>query len=56
MKKVANVIFLQLMFNIHKNYINFIMTYHFYLKERNLKRLVTTLKNKNVIHIRNLKQ
>ena len=32
------------------------MTYHFHLKERNLKRAVTNLKNKNVIQIRNLKQ
>ena len=45
MKKVIRDIFLMLMFNTEKEYINFIMTYHFYLKERNLKieKLVTNL-------------
>ena len=32
-------IFLKLMFNILKNYINFIMIYHFYLKEWRLNKL-----------------
>ena len=60
MKKVIRGIFLMLMFNTQKEYINFIMTYHFYLKERNLKieKLVTNLCdiNEYVIHIGNLKQ
>ena len=54
-------IFLNLMLNTQKNYMNFIMTYHFYLKERKLKiekveKLVTNLSDKNeyVIHIRNM--
>ena len=33
MKKVMKDIFLKLMFNILKNYTNFIMIYHFYQKE-----------------------
>ena len=33
MKKVTKDIFSKLMFNILKNYMNFIMIYHFYLKE-----------------------
>ena len=33
MKKVKKDIFSKLMFNILKNYSNFIMIYHFYLKE-----------------------
>ena len=33
MKKVMKDIFLKLMFNILKNYMNFILIYHFYLKE-----------------------
>ena len=37
-------IFLMLMFNILKNYMNLIMIYHFYQKQW------------NIIHIRNLKQ
>ena len=32
-KKVMKDIFLKLMFNILKNYMNFIMIYHFYQKE-----------------------
>ena len=51
-------IFLNLMLNTQKNYMNFIMTNHFYLKERKLKiekveKLVTNLSDKNeyVIHI-----
>ena len=54
-------IFLNLMLNTQKNYMNFIMTYHFYLKERKLKiekveKLVTNLSDKNeyVIHITNM--
>ena len=31
-------IFLKLMFNIQKNYMNFIMTYNFYQKEWNLEK------------------
>ena len=54
-------IFLKLMFSIQKNYTNFIMTYHFYQKERKLKKikkLTANLYDKNeyVIHIKNLKQ
>ena len=37
-KKVMKDIFLKLMFNILENYITFIMIYHFYLKERKLKK------------------
>ena len=37
MKKVKKYIFLKLMFNMQKNYMNFMVTYHFYVKERNLK-------------------
>ena len=33
MKKVMQDILLKLMFNLRKNYMNFIMIYHFYLKE-----------------------
>ena len=33
MKKMMKEIFLKLMFNILKHYMNFIMIYHFYLKE-----------------------
>ena len=33
MKKVKKDIFLKLMINFLKNYMNFIMIYHFYLKE-----------------------
>ena len=38
MKKVMKDIFLKLMFNTQKNYMNFIMIYHFYLEERNFKK------------------
>ena len=60
-KKVMKDIFLKLMFSIQKNYTNFIMTYHFYQKERKLKKikkLTANLNDKNeyVIHIKNLKQ
>ena len=37
MKKVKKDIFLKLMFNMQKNYMNFMVTYHFYVKERKLK-------------------
>ena len=37
-KKVTKDIFMKLMFNTLKNYMNFIMVYHFYLKERKLKK------------------
>ena len=36
-EKVKKDIFLKLMLNMQKNYLNFIVTYHFYLKGRNLK-------------------
>ena len=54
-------IFLKLMYNTLKNYINFIMIYHFYLKKMEIEKvekLVANLhdKTKYVIHIRNLKQ
>ena len=56
MKKVMKDIFLKLMFSTQKSYMNFIMTYHFYQKERKLKKskkLVTNLYDENeyVIHI-----
>ena len=38
MKKVTKDIFLKLMFNIQKNYMNFIMIYHFYQNEWNLEK------------------
>ena len=38
MKKAMKEIFWKLMFNILKNYINFIIVYHLYEKECNLKR------------------
>ena len=52
-------VFLKLMLNTSKKYMNFIMTYHFYPKERkNVKKLLTNLndKSKYIIHIRNSKQ
>ena len=54
-------ILLKLMLNTQKNYMNFIMTYHF-LPERmklgKIGKLVTKVhhKTENVIHVRNLKQ
>ena len=60
MKKVMKDIFLKSMFNTQKNYMNVIMTCHFYQKEKNKKveKLVSNLYDKNeyVIHIRNLNQ
>ena len=60
MKKVVKDIFLNLMFNTRKNYMNFIMTYYFYLKGRNLNKVqrLANLPNKNeyVILINNFKQ
>ena len=49
------------MFNIIKNYMKFIMVYHFYLKKMEIEKvekLVTHVYDKNeyVIQIRNLKQ
>ena len=51
-------IFLKLMFNVPKNYMNFIMIYQFYREEGKVEKLVTNLHDKTeyVIHIRNLKQ
>ena len=57
MKKVMKDIFLKLMFNILKNYMNF-MIYHFYLKIEYVEMLVANLNDKtqSVIHIKKLKQ
>ena len=50
-------IFLNLKFNTQKNYKNFIITYHFYQKERKLKEQKNLLLiNMIKINIRNLKQ
>ena len=38
-EKKKKDIFLKLMFNFEKNYMKFIVTYNFYLKERNFKKL-----------------
>ena len=61
MKKVMKDIFLKLIFNILKTYMNFIMIYHFLLermKIETVEKLVANLHDKSeyVIHIRNLKQ
>ena len=61
MKKVMNNIFLKLIFNNRKIYVNFIKIYTFYQKERKFKKvekLVTNLYDKNeyVIHIKKSKQ
>ena len=52
---------MKLMFYTQKNFMNFIMSYHFYQKKEKRKKLekfVTNLyvKNEYVIHIRKLKQ
>ena len=49
MKKVMRDIFSKLILNNHKKCMNFIVTYHFYLKERNLKveKLATNSHDKN---------
>ena len=61
MKKAIKDIFSKLMFNILKNYMNFVMIYHFYEKEWKLKKSKKLEANwhdktENIIHIRNLKQ
>ena len=61
MKKVMNNIFLKLIFNNRKIYVNFIKIYTFYQKERKFKKvekLVTNLYDENeyVIHIKKSKQ
>ena len=61
MEKVMKDIFLNLMFNILKNYMNFIMIYHFTRRNENcrkVEKLEANLHHKTeyVIHIRNLKQ
>ena len=38
MKKVMNDIFLKLMFNTRKKYLNFVITYHFHRKEKNSRK------------------
>ena len=53
--------FLKLMFNIMKDYMNFIIVYHFYQKKMKIEKvekLEANLHDKAeyVIHIRNLKQ
>ena len=54
-------IFLKLIFNILKTYMNFIMIYHFLLERMKIEvveKLAANLHDKSeyVIHIRNLKQ
>ena len=54
-------IFFKLMFHILKNYMNFIIIYHFYLRGQKLKKVKKLLANLHdktpyVTHIRNLKQ
>ena len=51
MKKVINDIFSKMMFNTLKNYINFIILYHFYQKEFDLK----TSKSLQLIYMIKLK-
>ena len=60
-KKVMKDIFLKLIFNILKTYMNFIMIYHFLLermKIETVEKLVANLHDKSeyVIHIINLKK
>ena len=57
MKKVIKDIFLKLMFSILKNYMNFIMIYHFEtMKIVKVEKLVANVddKTEHVIHIKNL--
>ena len=61
MNKVIKDIIMKLMFYTQKNFMNFIMSYHFYQKKENRKKIekfVTNLyvKNEYVIHVRKLKQ
>ena len=58
MKKVTKDIFFKLMFNILKNYINFIIIYHFLLERMKIEKfekLVANFHDKTeyVIHKRN---
>ena len=60
MKKLMDDIFSKLMFNILKDYINFILLYHFYQKKMKIEKvekLVANLHDKTeyVINIINLK-
>ena len=60
MKKVIKDIFSELMFNILKIYIIFVMIYHFYQKVRKLKKVEKLVGHffnitEYVTHIRNLK-
>ena len=61
MNKVMKDIFSKLMSNELKNYMNFIMIYHFYQKRMKIEKVERLLANlrditEYVIHIRNLKQ
>ena len=61
MKKVKKDILSNLVLDMQKNCINFIIVYHFYQRRskfKKLKNLFASLHNKNeyVIHIKNLKQ
>ena len=57
-KKVMKHIFSKLMFNILKNYINFMKKEPEIMKTENVEKVVTNLhdKTEHVIHIRNVKQ
>ena len=56
MKKVMKDIFLRLVFNVLKNYTNFIKIYHFHLRRCRLEKLEVNLHDETefIIHIRNL--
>ena len=58
MNKVMKDIFSKLMFNILKNYMKFIMIFHFSQKVEKFEKVTTNLHDKTeyIIHIRNLKQ
>ena len=58
MKKFMKDIFLKLMFNMLKNYMNFLMIYDFHWKQWKWKKLkkLQLFKTEYVIHIINLKQ